>query len=110
MPCTENTQRESTEALPVSLQSSAGSNARLAATNAKGGNSHRNPKLLNVLGVGDTLGAGDSKLVLDILPKDLAMVAFENMRKEVAWNSMYHRGGEVPRLVAVEGHIHDDGR
>ena len=44
------------------------------------------------LGVGDRIGEGDSGLVLDILPPDLAEVAFENMRKEVAWNVMYHRG------------------
>jgi hypothetical protein len=44
------------------------------------------------LGVGDKIGEGDSGLVLDILPPDLAEVAFENMRKEVAWNVMYHRG------------------
>ncbi|KAI6127166.1 hypothetical protein F5141DRAFT_1086068 [Pisolithus sp. B1] len=31
------------------------------------------------------------------------------MRKEVAWNAMYHRGGEVPRLVAVEGDVAADG-
>ncbi|KAG6331112.1 hypothetical protein ID866_7975 [Astraeus odoratus] len=31
------------------------------------------------------------------------------MRKEVAWNIMYHRGGEVPRLVAVEGEVAPDG-
>ena len=81
------------------------------------------------LGVGDRIGEGDSGLVLDILPPDLAEVAFENMRKEVAWNVMYHRGmfsaytappcgahhrtisgGEVPRLVAVEGDVAADGR
>ena len=82
------------------------------------------------LGVGDRIGEGDSELVLDILPPDLADVAFESMRKEVAWNVMYHRGmfgrlhghpralmsydfhpgGEVPRLVAVEGIVAADGR
>ena len=82
------------------------------------------------LGVVDRIGEGDSALVLDVLPPDLAEVAFENMRKEVAWNVMYHRGmsgvctlflcadvsydvhtgGEVPRLVAVEGEVATDGR
>ncbi|KAG8215600.1 hypothetical protein J3R82DRAFT_3452 [Butyriboletus roseoflavus] len=75
------------------------------------------------LGVGDRIGEGDSGLVLDVLPPALAEVAFENMRKEVAWNVMYHRGmssayntvcmrscgGEVPRLVAVEGDVAADG-
>lgn len=61
------------------------------------------------LGPGDKIGEGDSELVLTILPSDLAEIAFENMRKEVAWNVMYHRGGEVPRLVAVEGEVVADG-
>ena len=63
-----------------------------------------------VLGQGDVLGEGDSEVVNNILPADLAEVAFERLKKEVAWRSMYHRGGEVPRLVAVEGEISDDGR
>jgi hypothetical protein len=58
---------------------------------ARTSGSRRNPKLAT-LGVGDTLGEGDSSLVLDVLPQDLADVAFENMRKEVVWNTMYHRG------------------
>ncbi|KAI5999090.1 hypothetical protein EDD15DRAFT_2400838 [Pisolithus albus] len=61
------------------------------------------------LGPGDKIGEGDSELVLNVLPSDLAEVAFENMRREVAWNVMYHRGGEVPRLVAVEGEVVADG-
>lgn len=44
------------------------------------------------LQAGDTLGAGDSYLHLGIVPKDLADVAFEKMRTEVAWNTMHHRG------------------
>lgn len=85
------------------------------------------------LGPGDKMGEGDTELVLSILPDDLAQVAFDNMRKEVQWNTMHHRGelrlsrlnfdtlndpcslhlagGEVPRLVAVEGDIDEtDGR
>ena len=78
-----------------------------------------------VLGVGDEIGAGDSHLVADILPTDLADVAFDRMKEEVGWKTMYHRGkiffsssnsvvkhsagGEVPRLVAVEGDVAEDG-
>ncbi|KAI6141588.1 hypothetical protein BKA82DRAFT_1004830 [Pisolithus tinctorius] len=61
------------------------------------------------LGPGDKIGEGDSELVLNILPPDLVEDAFENMRKEVAWKAMHHRGGEVPRLVAVEGDVAADG-
>ena len=60
--------------------------------------------------VDGTLGAGDSTLILNVLPHDLADVAFARMRKEVGWNTMFHRGGEVPRLVAVEGDVDTDGR
>ena len=45
-----------------------------------------------VLGVGDQIGEGDTYLVDNILPPELADVAFENVRKEVAWNVMHHRG------------------
>lgn len=45
-----------------------------------------------ILGVGDSLGAGDSYLVADVLPQDLADGVFEKMRTEVKWNVMHHRG------------------
>ncbi|KAG2337395.1 hypothetical protein BDR05DRAFT_970376 [Suillus weaverae] len=61
------------------------------------------------LGVGDKIGEGDSSLVLDLLPPELCDTAFKQMIDEVDWNVMYHRGGEVPRRVAVEGEITDDG-
>lgn len=61
------------------------------------------------VGVGDKIGEGDSSLVLDVLPPELCDTAFKQMIDEVDWNVMYHRGGEVPRRVAVEGEIADDG-
>lgn len=45
-----------------------------------------------MLGEGDLLGEGDSYLVLNILPDDLAEVAFERMKEEIKWNKMRHRG------------------
>ncbi|KAI0065126.1 hypothetical protein BV25DRAFT_1927348 [Artomyces pyxidatus] len=63
----------------------------------------------SILGAGDRTAEGDTYLVQDILPKELADVAFEKMIQEVAWNTMFHRGGEVPRLVAVEGQVNADG-
>jgi hypothetical protein len=44
------------------------------------------------LGVGDAVGAGDSYMVADLLPEDLANVAFDKLKAEVKWNTMYHRG------------------
>ncbi|OBZ72912.1 Alpha-ketoglutarate-dependent dioxygenase alkB 2 [Grifola frondosa] len=62
-----------------------------------------------MLGPGDKIGEGDCYVVLDFLPPDLADHAFENLCNEVRWSTMYHRGGEVPRLVAVEGEVNNDG-
>ncbi|EMD31187.1 hypothetical protein CERSUDRAFT_120047 [Gelatoporia subvermispora B] len=63
----------------------------------------------NFLGPGDPMGEGDTSLVLDFLPPDLASVAFEALLREVQWSTMHHRGGEVPRRVAVEGEMNTDG-
>lgn len=45
-----------------------------------------------VLSVGDRIGEGDTYLVENVLPPELAEVAFEDLMKEVAWNVMHHRG------------------
>ncbi|EKM51016.1 uncharacterized protein PHACADRAFT_128681 [Phanerochaete carnosa HHB-10118-sp] len=55
------------------------------------------------------MGEGDTELVLDILPPGLVDTAFLRLRDEVEWNHMMHRGGEVPRLVAVQGEVSSDG-
>ncbi|TFK46401.1 hypothetical protein OE88DRAFT_1667756 [Heliocybe sulcata] len=62
-----------------------------------------------LLGPGDKIGEGDTDIVLHVLPDDLADVAFQKLKSEVKWNTMHHRGGEVPRLVAVEGAVNEDG-
>jgi hypothetical protein len=62
------------------------------------------------VGEHDSIGEGDTELVLDILPSDLADTAFEKLREEVQWHIMKHRGGEVPRLVAQQGEVGSDGR
>ncbi|KAJ7229977.1 hypothetical protein GGX14DRAFT_344618 [Mycena pura] len=61
------------------------------------------------LGAGDALGTGDSYLTLDVVPASLAEAAFDRLKTEVKWDVMHHRGGEVPRLVAVEGEVGSDG-
>ncbi|KAF8253535.1 hypothetical protein K440DRAFT_657449 [Wilcoxina mikolae CBS 423.85] len=62
-----------------------------------------------LLGEGDKLGTGDSFIVYNILPIEQAQTIFDKIKKEVQWRSMFHRGGEVPRLVAVEGEVRQDG-
>jgi hypothetical protein len=69
-----------------------------SSANARATDGRRPPKPPTV-GPGDKLGEGDSSLVLDVLPQDLADVAFENMRKEVAWHTMYHQGTGVNLLI-----------
>ncbi|CDO76852.1 hypothetical protein BN946_scf185033.g49 [Trametes cinnabarina] len=61
------------------------------------------------LGPGDAIGEGDCYILYDFLPRELADVAFDCLRQEVKWNKMMHRGGEVPRLVAVEGQVLEEG-
>jgi hypothetical protein len=45
-----------------------------------------------ILGAGDRIGEGDTYLVENVLPPELAEVAFEDLMKEIAWNVMHHRG------------------
>lgn len=64
-------------------------------------------------GEAETSGAklceGDTGVVADLLPKDLEDGIFDKLRTEVKWQRMSHQGGEVPRLVAVQGHVAEDG-
>lgn len=57
----------------------------------------------------DNLGSGDSRIIHDVLSSALADDGFALLRKEVEWQTMHHRSGKVPRLVAVQGEIEKDG-
>ncbi|KAK2039944.1 hypothetical protein LZ31DRAFT_475647 [Colletotrichum somersetense] len=52
---------------------------------------------------------GDTTVIYNILPASLAEDIFEKVRDEVLWQRMSHQGGDVPRLVAVQGEVADDG-
>ncbi|OAA35046.1 isochorismatase [Metarhizium rileyi] len=52
---------------------------------------------------------GETDIIENILSEDLAKHAFEQLRNEIQWQRMLHQGGEVPRLVAVQGEVSDDG-
>ena len=69
----------------------------------------RRPKQpdIAVLGLDDSVGTGDSRIIVNALSATLSETAFELLRKEVAWQAMLHRTGEVPRRVAVQGETHD---
>ena len=61
------------------------------------------------LGPNDSIGAGDSRIIHDALTSPLADNAFQLLKEEVSWQTMHHRSGKVPRLVAVQGEIGNDG-
>ena len=52
---------------------------------------------------------GDTTIIHGLLDKDAAESIFERIRDEVRWQKMSHQGGDVPRLVAVQGEIAEDG-
>ena len=64
---------------------------------------------------GDDVGEGDSFIKYDFLPDTLrdpindALALHSNifhaLYNEVRWQKMYHAGGEVPRLVAIQGTV-----
>ncbi|KAI1079837.1 hypothetical protein F5B20DRAFT_590391 [Whalleya microplaca] len=57
----------------------------------------------------EPLCEGDTKVIYDVLPAPLSDNVFERIRDEVRWQRMSHQGGEVPRLVAVQGQVDEDG-
>ncbi|KAI9735452.1 MAG: hypothetical protein M1818_006458 [Claussenomyces sp. TS43310] len=61
----------------------------------------------NTLEVDDTICEGDTRVIHDLLPD--ANEIFYRVKDEVRWQKMSHQGGEVPRLIAVQGEIGSDG-
>ncbi|KAG6062030.1 hypothetical protein E4U32_002685 [Claviceps aff. humidiphila group G2b] len=55
------------------------------------------------------LGEGDTSVIDNLLPLEVEKSAFEKLSNEVQWQRMMHLGGEVPRLVAVQGEVSQDG-
>ena len=52
----------------------------------------RSKRVVKTLGPDSVMGEGDTELVLNIVPDDLAKDAFELLHQEVKWQTMYHRG------------------
>ncbi|KAI1203280.1 isochorismatase [Nemania serpens] len=57
----------------------------------------------------EPLCEGDTNVIYNILSEPQAQDIFERIRDEVCWQRMSHQGGEVPRLVAVQGCVEVDG-
>lgn len=51
----------------------------------------------------------DSYIVRNLLDDDIASVIYENLDSSVHWQEMMHKGGAVPRLVAIESTKSIDG-
>jgi nicotinamidase-related amidase len=56
-----------------------------------------------------TICEGDTAVINNLLNEELARGVFEKLRDEVRWQKMSHQGGDVPRLVAVQGEVAEDG-
>ena len=67
------------------------------------------PSASSYMKPGDNIGTGDSRILHKVLSSPLSDDAFQLLGEEVDWQTMHHRGGEVPRLVAVQGQIGKDG-
>ncbi|KAJ3498283.1 hypothetical protein NLG97_g1248 [Lecanicillium saksenae] len=52
---------------------------------------------------------GDTDVIENLLPPELENGIFDKLKEEVQWQRMSHQGGEVPRLVAVQGEVGNDG-
>jgi nicotinamidase-related amidase/alkylated DNA repair dioxygenase AlkB len=74
---------------------------------------------LPVLGPGDIIAEGDSRIINDFFPPDhkhptnplrpLCELIFTQLHNEVRWQKMMHQQGEVPRLVCCQGEFGEDG-
>lgn len=50
-----------------------------------------------------------AKVIYDVIDQRLADDAFEKLLNEISWEEVSHRGGHLPRLVAIQGDISSDG-
>lgn len=61
------------------------------------------------LGPDDSIGESDCRIIHDVLSSGEADNSFTELKHNIAWRKMYHRTGEVPRLVAVQGTVSPTG-
>ncbi|KAL8388266.1 hypothetical protein RB595_009347 [Gaeumannomyces hyphopodioides] len=57
----------------------------------------------------EPLCEGDTTVFHNVLSDKLESGIFERLRDEVRWLRMSHQGGEVPRLVCVQGEVDAEG-
>lgn len=51
----------------------------------------------------------DTSLIENVLDKETASCIYGKLRDEIPWVEMSHRGGPVPRLIACQGEVNNDG-
>ncbi|PMD65984.1 uncharacterized protein K444DRAFT_518541 [Hyaloscypha bicolor E] len=56
-----------------------------------------------------SLCEGDTSIIHNLLDDESEKGIFEKLRDEVRWQKMSHQGGDVPRLVVVQGEVEEDG-
>ncbi|OAL39634.1 hypothetical protein AYO20_01031 [Fonsecaea nubica] len=95
-----STHKEMSEADPTEVE-----NPGLEASQGIGPPAPKKKKKITpkLLGPGDVLGQGDCNLFVGLLDQVEAEEAFYSCRSDIKWQKMFHRSGEVPRLVAVQG-------
>jgi nicotinamidase-related amidase len=72
-------------------------------------NPHQGKMAADAPAVSGHICEGDTTVIYNVLPPALEDGVFEKLREEVDWQRMSHQGGEVPRLVAVQGEVAPDG-
>ncbi|CAF9928047.1 hypothetical protein IMSHALPRED_007364 [Imshaugia aleurites] len=61
------------------------------------------------LGPSDRIGSGDSSIIHNVIGSPIINDAFSRLKEEVDWQTMFHRSGQVPRLVGVQGEVGRNG-
>lgn len=82
------------------------SNQHLASESAT---KKKNKNLSKTVGLNEEIGMGDCQLVRDVLSCEEADATFTRLKTAISWQKMFHRSGEVPRLVAVQGVVDASG-
>ncbi|EFX03108.1 isochorismatase family protein [Grosmannia clavigera kw1407] len=66
-------------------------------------------QIANKATASEPLCEGDTVLYGSVLPPSIEDGIYDRLCEEVHWLRMSHQGGEVPRLVCVQGDIDEDG-
>ena len=61
------------------------------------------------LGPNDSIGSGDSAIIYNVIGSPTIDDIFNRLKGEIDWQTMFHRGGQVPRLVAAQGEAEKNG-